>query len=46
MTHAQLQESLRVLGLGERSTLKEIKARHRELERVTIPIPEMPVIRR
>jgi len=31
MTYAQLQESLGVLGLGERSTLGEIKARHREL---------------
>jgi len=31
MTYAQLQEALRVLGLGERSTLGEIKTRHREL---------------
>ena len=31
MTYADLQESLRVLGLGERSTLREIKTRHREL---------------
>jgi len=31
MTFAELQESLRVLGLGERSTLREIKTRHREL---------------
>ncbi|MDA8430544.1 MAG: J domain-containing protein [Geobacteraceae bacterium] len=31
MTYADLQEALRVLGLGERATLKEIKARHREL---------------
>ena len=31
MTYAQLQEALRVLGLGERSALGEIKARHREL---------------
>lgn len=31
MTYAELQESLRVLGLGERCTLQEIKARHREL---------------
>ncbi len=30
MTYADLQEALRVLGLGERATLKEIKARHRE----------------
>jgi curved DNA-binding protein CbpA len=31
MTYAELKESLRVLGLGERATLKEIKSRHREL---------------
>jgi curved DNA-binding protein CbpA len=31
MTYADLQEALRVLGLGERASLKEIKARHREL---------------
>jgi DnaJ-class molecular chaperone len=31
MTHAELQEALRVLGLGERATLKEIKSRHRAL---------------
>ena len=31
MTFAELQESLRVLGLGARSTLREIKTRHREL---------------
>jgi len=31
MTYADLQESLRILGLGERSTLREIKTRHREL---------------
>ncbi len=31
MTHADLQEALRVLGLGNRATLKEIKTRHREL---------------
>jgi len=31
MTYAQLQESLRVLGLGERCTLREMKTRHREL---------------
>ena len=31
MTYVDLQEALRVLGLGERATLKEIKARHREL---------------
>jgi len=31
MTYSDLQEALRVLGLGERATLKEIKARHHEL---------------
>jgi DnaJ-class molecular chaperone len=31
MTYADLQEALRVLGLGERATLKEIKTRHRDL---------------
>jgi len=31
MTYADLQEALRVLGLGERAALREIKARHREL---------------
>ncbi|BCG49046.1 DnaJ-class molecular chaperone [Citrifermentans bremense] len=31
MTYADLQEALRVLGLGERASLTEIKARHREL---------------
>lgn len=31
MTHADLQAALRILGLGERATLKEIKARHRQL---------------
>lgn len=31
MTYAELQSSLEVFGLGERATLKEIKARYREL---------------
>ena len=31
MTYTDLQEARRVLGLGERASLKEIKARHREL---------------
>ena len=31
MTYADLQKSLRTLGLGERASLQEIKARHREL---------------
>jgi DnaJ-class molecular chaperone len=31
MTYAELQEALRILELGERATMKEIKARHRAL---------------
>ena len=31
MRYADLQEALLVLGLGERATIKEIKARHRQL---------------
>jgi len=31
MNYADLQEALRVLGLGERATLKEVRTRHREL---------------
>lgn len=31
MTFDDLQMALRVLGLGERASLKEIKSRHREL---------------
>lgn len=31
MTYADLLEALRVMGLRERASLKEIKARHREL---------------
>lgn len=31
MTFTDLQEALRILGLGERATLAEIKTRHREL---------------
>lgn len=31
MTYDDLQEALRILGLGDRASLKEIKARHREL---------------
>lgn len=31
MTYADLQKALRILGLGERTTLRDIKARHREL---------------
>ena len=31
MTYTDLKEARQVLGLGERASLKEIKARHREL---------------
>lgn len=31
MTYNDLQKSLLILGLGERSSLREIKTRHREL---------------
>ncbi len=31
MTYAELQEAQRTLGIRERSTIKEIKSRHREL---------------
>lgn len=31
MSYADLQEAIRVLGLGERASLGEIKTRHREL---------------
>lgn len=31
MTYTELTDALVVLGLGERATLKDIKARHREL---------------
>ena len=31
MTYTDLLEALRVLGLGQRATLREIKNRHREL---------------
>lgn len=31
MTYADLQEALRVMGLGEQTTLRAIKTRHREL---------------
>lgn len=31
MTYADLKEALRVMDLGERVTLKEIKTRHKEL---------------
>jgi curved DNA-binding protein CbpA len=31
MSYVELQETISVLGLGERATMREIKARHREL---------------
>lgn len=31
MTYTELQNALRVLGLGERASIKEIKSRHRQL---------------
>lgn len=31
MRYADLQEAIRVLGIGDRSSIREIKARHREL---------------
>jgi curved DNA-binding protein CbpA len=31
MTYIELQEALRVLGVGERATMREIRSRHREL---------------
>ncbi|HEY5973475.1 MAG TPA: J domain-containing protein [Geobacteraceae bacterium] len=37
MTYFDLQEALRVLGLGKRATLKEIKTRHRELIKLHHP---------
>ena len=37
MTYRELQDSLALFGLGERATLKQIKARHRELARAHHP---------
>lgn len=31
MTYTDLQEAIRILGLGQHATLREIKTRHREL---------------
>lgn len=31
MTYADLQEAIRVLDVGDRATIREIKSRHREL---------------
>ena len=37
MTYLQLQDALAVFGLGERATLKQIKARHRALAKTYHP---------
>ncbi|MDT8441616.1 MAG: J domain-containing protein [Desulfuromonadales bacterium] len=37
MTYRDLQESLQLFGLGERATLRQIKARHRELVKAHHP---------
>ncbi|MDA8429661.1 MAG: J domain-containing protein [Geobacteraceae bacterium] len=37
MTYADLLEAIKVLGLGKRATLKEIKTRHRELVKLHHP---------
>jgi hypothetical protein len=37
MTYRELQEALGIFGLGERATLRQIKARHRELARTFHP---------
>ena len=37
MTYLELQDALAVFGLGERATLKEIKARHRALAKTHHP---------
>lgn len=37
MTYAELQNALRILGLGERCTLTELKARHRQLVKLYHP---------
>uniref|UniRef100_C6E9J1 Heat shock protein DnaJ domain protein n=1 Tax=Geobacter sp. (strain M21) TaxID=443144 RepID=C6E9J1_GEOSM len=37
MTYADLKDALAVFGLGERASLKEIKARHRELAKLHHP---------
>jgi len=37
MTYAELCEALKVFGLAERATLKQIKQRHRELVRAHHP---------
>ena len=37
MTYRELQDALAVFGLGERATLKQIKARHRALAKTHHP---------
>jgi hypothetical protein len=37
MTYRELQEALAIFGLGERATLKQIKARHRVLAKTHHP---------
>ena len=37
MTYRELQDALAVFGLGERATLKQIKARHRALAKTYHP---------
>lgn len=37
MDYSELKEALRVLGLGERVTLQDIKARHRKLVKLHHP---------
>lgn len=37
MTYTELREALQVFGLGERATLREIRARHRELVKAHHP---------
>jgi len=37
MSYADLQEAIRVLGVEDRATIREIKARHRELVKLHHP---------
>lgn len=37
MTYRELQEAVALFGLGERATLKQIKARHRDLAKACHP---------
>lgn len=43
MTYGELREALTLFGLGERATLKQIKARHRELAKACHPDREAGV---